>query len=396
MPFERALLVTVQLDPKYQRGWAPWQLEDEAGELRELAQDAGCDVVGELRARRHVPVAGTFLGTGKLEEVAQRAEAGQSQVVVFNQELSPAQQRNIEELVRVKTIDRTQLILDIFAQRARSKEGKVQVELAQLRYLLPRLVGKGIMLSRLGGGIGTRGPGEQKLEVDRRRIRTRISRLMRELKELSRHREATRARRKEAQVPIIALVGYTNAGKTTLLNRWTGAAAPARQQMFTTLDPLARRVKLPSGESVVVMDTVGFLHYLPHHLIEAFKATLEEAREADILLHVMDASHPLADEHAKAVDHVLGELDLRGRPLVTALNKRDRIEDSSRLVAMERAYMPAAAISATSGEGLDRLERLLDQQLALLVEAPMHLRIPLDHADDLTTLYRDGHVLRRV
>ncbi len=395
MPTERALLVTVQLDPRFEPGKARWSIQDEAAELRELASGAGCRVIGEVLAKRHRPVAGTFLGQGKLEEIAGEAQDNQAQTVVFNQELSSAQQRNIEDVLRVKTIDRTQLILDIFAQRARSQEGKVQVELAQLRYLLPRLVGKGIMLSRLGGGIGTRGPGEQKLEMDRRRIRARITRLGDELEKLGRRREATRLRRKETEVPVAALVGYTNAGKTTLLNRLTGAGAPVRNQLFTTLDPLARRAKLPSGEAIVVTDTVGFLHHLPHHLIEAFHATLEEARDADVLLHVVDASHPQLGERIAAVEDVLSELKLQDKPRITVLNKRDQAPDPVRWQALERGYEPAAAISAKTGEGLQELGRLIDAELSELLVAPTQLRIPVEQAEVLAAVYRAGQVLRR-
>jgi len=395
MPAERAIVVSVQLDPRFSPKGAMWQLEDEAQELKELTASSGCRIVGGLTARRHQPVAGTFLGSGKLEEIAERVAEWQAQVVIFNQELSSAQQRNIEDLLRVKTIDRTQLILDIFAQRARSQEGKVQVELAQLRYLLPRLVGKGIMLSRLGGGIGTRGPGEQKLEVDRRRIRSRISRLGEELEKLGRRREATRARRKETEVPVAALVGYTNAGKTTLLNRLTGSAASAQDQLFTTLDPLARRMQLPSGETVILTDTVGFLHHLPHHLIEAFKATLEEARDADILLHVVDASHPLVLQHAQAVEEVLEQLELQRKPIVTVLNKCDRVADTPQLFAMARAYEPAATISAKTGEGLPRFLELLSGQLALLLIEPIRVRIPAERADLVASVYQSGQVLKR-
>jgi GTP-binding protein HflX len=395
MASERAVLVTVQLDPRFSRERGAWSLEDEARELEELTTSSGCRVVAALSARRHRPVAGTFVGGGKLEEIAGLVEELQGQVVIFNQELSPAQQRNIEEALRAKTIDRTQLILDIFAQRARSQEGKVQVELAQLRYLLPRLVGKGIMLSRLGGGIGTRGPGEQKLEVDRRRIRSRIGRLSDELERLSRRRQATRARRKETEVAVAALVGYTNAGKTTLLNRLTGSAAAAQNQLFTTLDPLARRARLPGGEAVVVTDTVGFLHHLPHHLIEAFKATLEEARDADVLLHVLDASHPLAPEHAQAVEEVLSALDLKSKPTITVLNKRDQIQDAGHVAALQRLYEPAAAISAKTGEGIERLQELIGQQLKLLLVHPMRLRIPLERSDLAALVYQSGQVLER-
>ncbi|MBI3996256.1 MAG: GTPase HflX [Candidatus Omnitrophica bacterium] len=395
MSTERAILVTVQLDPRFSKGSASWSLEDEAQELKELATSSGCRIVGEVLARRHQPMAGTFLGSGKLEEIAQTVAQLQGQVVVFNQELSPAQQRNIEEALRVKTIDRTQLILDIFAQRAKSQEGKIQVELAQLQYLLPRLVGKGIMLSRLGGGIGTRGPGEQKLELDRRRIRARIGRLSDELEKLGRRRQAIRQRRRETEVPVVALVGYTNAGKTTLLNRLTGAVGAAQNQLFTTLDPLARRLRLPNGETIVLTDTVGFLHHLPHGLIEAFKATLEEARDADLLLHVLDASHPMLSEHAKAVDDVLKELKLRDKPNVVILNKRDQLTDALQLAALERAYDPAVAISAKTGEGTDRLLTVIGAQLDLLLVEPTRLRMPAERADLVASIYQSGQVLQR-
>jgi GTP-binding protein HflX len=360
MGAERALLVTVQFDARFSKGhWSP---EDEAKELKELVTSAGGQVVGEVTAKRHEPVAGTFLGSGKLEELGQTVRTTRAQVVIFNQELSPAQQRNIEEAVGAKTIDRTQLILDIFAQRATSQEGKLQVEAAQLRYLLPRLVGQGIWLSRLGGGIGTRGPGEQKLEVDRRRIRTRMGRLARDLEGLSARRQATRSRRKESRVPVVALVGYTNAGKTTLLNRLSGTGAIARDQLFTTLDPLARRLTLPHGGVVILTDTVGFLHHLPHHLIEAFQATLEEARDADLLVQVLDASHPLVREHATAVQEVLAHLELSEKPAITVLNKCDRLGPEvarEPVLLLERPGAAAVALSAKTGEGVERLLELL-------------------------------------
>lgn len=427
MSTERAVVVCVELDRRYAPGGAVWPLADEAQELNELARSSGCQVVRELVARRHRPIAGTLLGAGKLDELASLVADAQAQVVVFNCELSPAQQRNIEDLLRVKTIDRTQLILDIFAQRANSQEGKVQVELAQLRYLLPRLVGKGVLLSRLGGGIGTRGPGEQQLEVDRRRIRTRIGRLDHELEQLGRRREATRQRRKETEVPVAALVGYTNAGKTTLLNRLTGSAARARDQLFTTLDPLARRMRLPvpppaldppeadpsllhqssnqpsaqrqvggpRGETIIVTDTVGFLHHLPHHLIEAFQATLEETRDANLLVHVLDVSHPRAWEHAEAVEEVLAQLRLKDKPIVTVLNKRDLVQEPQMLATFERSYAPAAAISAITGEGMDRLVALLAEQVSALLDEPIRLRLPPERSDLVAEVYRSGQVLRR-
>ena len=323
---------------------------------------SGVRVAGDVIAPHLQPNASILIGSGKLEEVAERARELKADVVIFNQELSPAQQRNIEEAVDVKTIDRTQLILDIFAQRAKSQEGKVQVELAQLRYLLPRLVGKGIELSRLGGGIGTRGPGEQKLEIDRRRIRQRISRLQGELKQLDRRREATRQRRKEAHVPVVAMVGYTNAGKTTLLNRLTGETSLAEQRMFTTLDPLARRLRLPSGRGVVLTDTVGFLHRLPHHLIEAFQATLEETRDAALILHVIDASHPLAMEHAQAVAEVLKILEITQQP-VTVLNKMDLLTAPAAAPIFGEAFPIPVEISALRGQGIEKLLAVIESSL---------------------------------
>ena len=367
---ERALLVTIQFDQRRARSdhtgrgdAQAWPLVDELRELRELATSAGCRVVGEVIVKRHDPVAGTLIGSGKLEEIARLAEAQQAQVAIFNQELSSAQQRNVEELLAVKTIDRTQLILDIFAQRAKSQEGKVQVELAQLRYLMPRLVGKGVLLSRLGGGIGTRGPGEQKLEVDRRRIRQRITRLLDELRKLASRREATRWRRKEGRVFVAALIGYTNAGKTTLLNRLTGAGSLVENRPFTTLDPLARRLRLPSGAWAVVTDTVGFLHRLPHHLIEAFHATLEETRDADVLLHVLDASHPLAVEQAEAVQEVLALLKLEQKPIMTVLNKIDQLADERLLHSLEQMLPETVAVSALHGQGLDALLRAIQRHM---------------------------------
>ncbi|MBI4322886.1 MAG: GTPase HflX [Candidatus Omnitrophica bacterium] len=367
---ERAFLVTVQFDrweaaapSRHAAKAEPWAAQDEQRELRELAVSSGCRVVGEIVAKRHEPVAGTLIGSGKLEELAQLAGERQADVAIFSEELSPAQQRNVEDILRVKTLDRTQLILDIFAQRAKSQEGKVQVELAQLRYLMPRLVGKGVLLSRLGGGIGTRGPGEQKLEVDRRRIRQRITRLLDELKKLASRREATRQRRKEGQAFVVALVGYTNAGKTTLLNRLTGAGSLVENRPFTTLDPLARRLRLPTGAWTILTDTVGFLHRLPHHLIEAFQATLEETRDAQVLLHVLDASDPLAVAHAEAVRDVLNLLQLQDKPIITVLNKMDQVTDTSLLQSLEQLFSPTVAISALRGQGLDRLLELIQPHL---------------------------------
>jgi GTP-binding protein HflX len=359
---ERAILVAVELDKRGPRDPRMWTIEHELAELTELAKSAGCNVVGTLTAKPDRVVAATLVGSGKLDEIHDAVHTASAQVVLFNQELSPAQQRNIEDALEVKTIDRTQLILDIFAQRAKSMEGKEQVELAQLRYLMPRLVGKGIMLSRLGGGIGTRGPGETKLEVDRRRIRQRISRISDELERLGRRRAATRQQRKDARMPVIALIGYTNAGKTTLLNRMTGADALAQNRPFTTLDPLARRLRRSDGSWAILTDTVGFLHRLPHHLIEAFKATLEEAEDANVLVHVLDASHPQAQDQADVVQEVVHQLHLDDKPLLTALNKIDRLPNPDALGELLR--LPGAVpISAAHGQGLPELLAAIERQL---------------------------------
>jgi GTP-binding protein HflX len=372
-----------------------WTIADEAAELRELAESAGGTVVSEFQLRCRQPHAATLLGKGQIAQLQGAVEENQADVVLFSQDLSPVQQRNLEEHLGCKTIDRTQLILDIFAQRARSQEGKLQVELAQLRYLMPRLVGKGIELSRLGGGIGTRGPGEQKLEVDRRRIRQRLDRLKEALERVSRRRQAIRQRRAASDHPVVALVGYTNAGKTTLLNCLTQAGAVAKDQMFSTLDPLARRVTLPGGMTMVLIDTVGFLHALPHHLVESFKSTLEEAHASDCLLHVLDAAHPLALEHLEAVQGVLADLQLDQHPVVTALNKTEHMNEAQRGGLLQRMTRPAVCISAKTGMGVAELLACLEEQLLLAREAPLSLCVPVDRADLLAKLYRVGQVLER-
>lgn len=397
MDRENALLVTTVFDSdRRSGGWLP---EDEEAELADLAESAGCEVVGAVIARRHRPVAATFVGKGKLIEIAETAHESGADCVLFNQELSPVQQRNIEAAVGMKTIDRTQLILDIFAQRAKSTEGKVQVELAQLKYLLPRLSGKGVALSRLGGGIGTRGPGEQKLEIDRRRLRQRIDHLQKDLGKLGKRRTAQRRHRQRQHIPVVALVGYTNAGKTTLLNALTETGSVAKNQLFTTLDPLARRVSLEDGQDFVLTDTVGFLHRLPHQLVEAFKATLEQAEDADILLQVLDASHPQCLEHLAAVDQVLAELDLEEKPRIVVQNKCDRL-DGAMAADLQRPLLSGpdrltVQISAKTGMGLDRLRTQIRQLLDAYLEAVLDLKIPMDRADLVAKLYEVGHVIER-
>ncbi|MFA5410917.1 MAG: GTPase HflX [Candidatus Omnitrophota bacterium] len=303
---ERALLVTIKLDSEKDN----WQLEDSAVELEELAVTSGAEVVDNITCIREKPTPNFFIGRGKAEEIALLSHELGADTVIFSHDLSGTQQRNLEEIINKKTIDRTQLILDIFARHARTPEGKMQVELAQLQYLMPRLIGKGVILSRLGGGIGTSGPGEQKLEVDRRRIRKKIDKLKNDLGHMSLHRRTMRKQRKEKALPTVALVGYTNAGKSTLLNALTGAGQVVADSLFTTLDPLSKNLHLPNGENIIISDTVGFLNNLPHHLIEAFKATLEEAAQADLLVHVLDVSNPLLEEHNKAVFRVLEELEV--------------------------------------------------------------------------------------
>ncbi|MCM8763442.1 MAG: GTPase HflX, partial [Candidatus Omnitrophica bacterium] len=313
--------------------------------------------------------------------------------VIFSHDLSGTQQRNLEEIIRRKTIDRTQLILDIFAQHARSPEGYLQVELAQLQYLFPRLIGKGIILSRLGGGIGTRGPGEQKLEVDRRRIRKRIDKLKDELRQLKIHRAIIRGKRKEQLIPSIALVGYTSSGKSTLLNALTGAHQPTRDTLFTTLDPLSRICLLPNGEKIVISDTVGFLHQLPHHLIEAFKATLEEVIEADLLIHVLDISHKMYRQHAQAVYEVLKELRVDSKPIITVLNKIDLLEDRSWIMQEEKEMPNSVAISAKLKENLEALLNKIQQEFSFR-QVTLNLRIPLKRMDLVDLFYRQGKVLQ--
>lgn len=343
--------------------------------------------------KRERPAPDLFIGTGKVEELALQAQLSHADVAIFGRDLSPTQQRNLEEILGIKVIDRTQLILDIFAQRARSQEGKVQVELAQLQYLLPRLAGKGVLLSRLGGGIGTRGPGEQKLEVDRRRIRFRIARLKKELTELKGRRDLVRQKREEEEVPMVAMIGYTNAGKSTLFNRLTQAAAPAANQLFTTLDPLARRLTLPSRQAALLSDTVGFLHQLPHHLIDAFRATLEEVRQSRLLLHVVDVSHPMFDEQMSAVEEVLGYLEAESHQRIIVFNKIDRIDPHSRQ-ALRRRCPEAVLVSAMNGEGVSELLARLAGSLGSLLKEAQIVLPPKDQRW-LGRIYKEGEVLKR-
>jgi GTP-binding protein HflX len=339
------------------------------------------------------PHPATAVGPGKVEEIRSRVRSAGADVVIFDHDLTPAQQRNLERALDTKVLDRTALVLDIFAQRARSREGRLQVELAQMTYLLPRLAGRGVLLSRLGGGIGTRGPGETKLEVDRRRIRTRITALGREINALRRHRQRERQSRKDAALPVAVLVGYTNAGKSTLLNALTRAHVLTADKLFATLDPTTRRVVLPDHRTLLLVDTVGFIQKLPHELVAAFRATLEEVTEADLLIHVIDASHPHWTAQRAAVEQVLRDLAASGTPRVTVLNKADRLSTEALrdVTAEEPEGVP---VSAVRGVGLTNLLRRIAAALPSRMER-VRLVIPYHRAGVLSRLYAGGRVVRR-
>lgn len=338
---EKAVLVSVDT--------GEFDVDSSLSELSELARTAGAEVVCEMTQKRESPEAGTYLGRGKLEELAEFCENEKPDLVIVDGELTPAQQKNIEIITDTRVIDRTTLILDIFAARALSGEGKLQVELAQLKYALPRLGGKGASMSRLGGGIGTRGPGETKLETDRRHIRRRISALSEDLKELEERRARHRERRKKDGVVTVALVGYTNAGKSTLMNTLTDAGVLAENKLFATLDPTARALTLPDGSSVLLIDTVGFIRRLPHKLVEAFKSTLDEAVNANVILNICDASSDECAEHYKVTMELLEELGCGDKPIITVLNKCDLVNDVS--IPMGKSVR----VSAKTGEGLPEL-----------------------------------------
>lgn len=329
-------------------------------EVEELARNAWLEPVGAVTQRERRPHPSTYLGSGKVEEVRELLTLLEATVVVTSDPLKPAQQRNLERKLEVPVVDRTEVILDIFAHRARSREGKVQVELAQLEYLLPRLMGRGEMLSRQGGGIGTRGPGETKLETDRRRVRARVARLRGEIAEIADRRKRERARASEGPLRL-ALVGYTNAGKSTLLNRLTNAEVYVDDMLFATLDPTTRALELPGGRRIVLTDTVGFIDHLPTSLIAAFSATLEEAREAHLLLHVVDASDPQAAEKIDSVLETLEEIQALDVPVVTVLNKCDRAEPTALAMLPEADGETAVRISAVTGEGCDRLHGIIER-----------------------------------
>lgn len=385
---ERALLVAADIFTMRTRGLT---VEDEAGELGELAKTSGVEIIDTLVCRYDKPTPNLFIGTGKADELSLEADRHNADAVIFSVDLSGTQQRNLEDKLGRKVIDRTQLILDIFAQHAKSPEGKMQVELAQLEYLLPRLTGKGIMLSRLGGGIGTRGPGEQKLEVDRRRIRSRIAKLKRELAKNAGQRSLVRKKRREEGAPLVSLVGYTNAGKTTLLNSLVNEHSIADDSLFTTLDPLSRAMILPDNQKIIISDTVGFVHNLPLHLIEAFKATLEDVRGADILIHVLDVSSHLRYSYFQAVAQVLKELGCEQKPAITALNKIDRLEDKSWLERYKIDFSDSIAISALKKENLEGLLCAISEKIPKERQT-VKLIIPLEKMRLVDLVYRAGNV----
>jgi len=387
---EKAILVTIDL--KKEKGWAA---EDRAAELRDLARSGGASVEGEIICHKDKPTPDLFIGKGKFEELILLSRAKSADIVIFNNDLTPTQLRNLEKgLDGIKVIDRTQLILDIFSQHARSMEGKTQVELAQLEYLLPRLTGIGIQLSGLGAGIGTRGPGEKILEYDRRRIRDRIARLKKELKDLANRRGALRKRRHDAMLTTIAIIGYTNAGKTTLLNRLTDSGKFVADKLFSTLDPVARAYTLPNKLKVLFHDTVGFLYDLPHHLVESFKATLEEVRMADVLVHVLDASNPRVHELDAAVYSVLKELGAENKTIINVLNKVDLVDNANYLKRIKKEFRDAVLMSALKGEGtgilIDEVTKLLS---GLVTE--VKVEIPNTKMDLVSLIYESGKVHKR-
>jgi GTPase len=386
-PVEKAVLVGLQRPDS-----STHDVDASLDELEQLVDTAGSVTVGRVVQRRGTPDVATFVGRGKVVELqALTAELG-ADAVIFDDELSPAQQRNLEEQVGVKVLDRTIVILDIFAQHASSREGRAQVELAQLTYLLPRLRGWGQALSQQAGGIGTRGPGETQLEVDRRKLNRRITRLRRDLATYERTRRIKRIQRERRGVPIAALVGYTNAGKSTLLNRLTGADVLVADRLFATLETTARRMELPDGRAVVVTDTVGFVRKLPTQLIEAFKSTLEDTLRADVLVHVVDAAHPEAAGQAAAVDQVLDEIGASAMPRLVVLNKAD-IADRDELTGLRRHLGDAVAISAWTGEGIEALVAAIASRIAVdrqLVEA----LVPYGRTDLVARAHREGEVLK--
>lgn len=384
---ERVLLCGVQLDKDD-------DVESSLEELKELARTAGAVTVGKVIQARDSYHPGTYLGKGKIEEVRELIQKLDATGIICDDELSPAQLRNLEDVLNTKVMDRTMVILDIFAARATTSEGKIQVEMAQLKYRMNRLAGLGVTLSRLGGGIGTRGPGEKKIETDRRLIRDRISRLSKELKDVQCHRDVARKQRNNNSTPVAAIVGYTNAGKSTLLNRLTDANVLSEDKLFATLDPTTRMLNLPNGEKVLLTDTVGFIRKLPHNLIEAFKSTLEEAKYADIIVHVVDSSNPDMDQQMETVYATLEKLEVGDKPIVTLFNKCDKFETTDQMpVSKDMKAKYTVPVSAKQGTGLSEFMEVLQK---IILENRIYVERCFDYqeAGKIQLIRQNGQLIK--
>lgn len=387
---ERAILIGME----WGRNDSLWTVDDSLEELKQLADTAGATVIKKFIQKRPKPDPAFFIGRGKVQELALYAQQENIDLCIFDDELSPAQQRNIESVMGIRILDRTALILDIFAQRARTNEGKLQVELAQLQYTLPRIMGKGLMLSRLGGGIGTRGPGETKLEVDRRRIRDRIAFIKDQIEKVKAVRSLHRSKRKKNNVFEVSLVGYTNAGKSTLLNTLTNSDIYAKDQLFATLDPTTRQLTLPNKQEIIITDTVGFIQRLPHQLIAAFRSTLEVVTEADLLVHVIDVSHELYKEQAAAVHEVLKEIGAETKPVITVYNKIDKLPPDSKLADRLALEEDTVCISAAKKLNLEILQQMIETHLkSKAVEVT--LCIPYAETAKAAQLHETANVLEQ-
>ena len=387
---ERAILIGME----WGRNDSLWTVDDSLEELKQLVDTAGATVIKKFIQKRPKPDPAFFIGRGKVQELALYAQQENIDLCIFDDELSPAQQRNIESVMGIRILDRTALILDIFAQRARTNEGKLQVELAQLQYTLPRIMGKGLMLSRLGGGIGTRGPGETKLEVDRRRIRDRIAFIKDQIEKVKAVRSLHRSKRKKNNVFEVSLVGYTNAGKSTLLNTLTNSDIYAKDQLFATLDPTTRQLTLPNKQEIIITDTVGFIQRLPHQLIAAFRSTLEVVTEADLLVHVIDVSHELYKEQAAAVHEVLKEIGAETKPVITVYNKIDKLPPDSKLADRLALEEDAVCISAAKKLNLETLQQMIESHLkSKAVEVT--LCIPYAETAKAAQLHETANVLEQ-
>ncbi|MBI4907395.1 MAG: GTPase HflX [Acidobacteria bacterium] len=405
---ERTILVGVERKtrPSEAAGVESVSAEESLEELAALAETAGAEVIDRVIQNRPAYDAATLIGSGKVTELQGMVKGFDADLVIFDQELTPTQLRNLEKALDVRVVDRTQIILDIFASRARTREGQLQVELAQLDYLLPRLTGKGVEMSRLGGGIGTRGPGETKLETDRRKIRNRIKRITQELEAVKAGRATQRRQRFEVPLSTLAMVGYTNAGKSTLFNRLTGAGVVADARLFATLDPTVRQLQLPSRRHVIVSDTVGFIRHLPTTLVKAFRATLEEVRNAALLVHVVDVASEHVEDHARQVLAVLREIEADGSPQLLVLNKVDLLPEgevdldsaASRLLGEEavKSKTRSVAVSARTGEGIDRLLAIVDEILPSDPVAETKFRIPLEDGASVHLVHEYSQVTRIV